>query len=96
MKLSVAVEPSKPVTVTVYVPADNPVMVAPVAPLLQLYVHGSSPAVSVEVILPSLPPLHLTESTVDAETERLNRGIKINNATPEKRLGLGFKLFIMR
>lgn len=73
MNDSVADAPSNPVTVTVYVPGANPVIVAPDAPLLHEYVQGNKPAVSVEVMLPSLAPLHEIESTDDAETERLQR-----------------------
>ena len=45
------------VTVTVYVPATNPVLFCVVIPLLHKYCNGAVPPLTVRVILP-LPPLH--------------------------------------
>ena len=46
------------VTVTVYVPATNPVMFCVVIPLLHKYCIGAVPPLNVSVVLPVLPPLH--------------------------------------
>ena len=48
-------------TVTVYVPATNPLAVADVAALLHAKVYGDVPPDPLAVADPSLPPLQLTD-----------------------------------
>jgi hypothetical protein len=56
----VSVQPFASVTVTVKVPAESPVMVAPVPELLHAYVYGDVPPEPDAVADPSEPPLQLT------------------------------------
>ncbi len=58
--LVVRVQPFASVTVTVYVPAVNPVAVAAVCPPVQAYVYGAVPPLAVTVAAPVLAPLHNT------------------------------------
>ena len=44
---SITVQPVLSLTVTLYVPADNPLTLDVVAPLLHEYVYGGFPAVAV-------------------------------------------------
>jgi len=61
VNVRVAVHPPAPVTVTVYVPAHNPVAVAAVPPLgAHAYVKGPFPAVTVTAALPLHCALHNT------------------------------------
>ena len=61
-----SVQPFASVTVTLYVPATNPVAVAVVCPLFQLYVYGDVPPVCEAVACPSFNPLQLTLLSVVA------------------------------
>ena len=58
--LEVVVQELASDTVTVYVPAVTPVMLAVVAALLHAKVYGAVPPVPLAVADPSLPPLQLT------------------------------------
>ena len=61
MNEAVVVHPLLSVTLTVYVPADNPVAVILVCPLgFHKYVYGAVPPLAAAVAVPVLPPLHAT------------------------------------
>ena len=66
--LEVVVQELASDTVTVYVPAVTPVMLAVVAELLQAKMYGAVPPAPLAVADPLLPPLQLTDvfATVDA------------------------------
>ena len=57
--VSVSVQLLSSSTVTVYVPAASPVMVALLEPVLQAYVYGDVPPPPLAVAAPSLAPLQL-------------------------------------
>ena len=66
--LAVDAQLFRSITITVYVPATNPVMLAVVAELLQAKMYGAVPPAPLAVADPLLPPLQLTFvfATVDA------------------------------
>ena len=58
--LAVDAQLFRSITITVYVPATNPVMLAVVAELLQAKMYGAVPPAPLAVADPLLPPLQLT------------------------------------
>ena len=53
-------QPFASVAVTVYVPADKPLFVAPTVPFDHRYVYPAVPPTAATVVEPSLPKLQLT------------------------------------
>ena len=69
--LDVLVHELASVIVTVYVPADTPVIAAVVAALLHVYVYGDVPPIALAVAPPSDKPLQLTLAFTVAVADRI-------------------------